>query len=135
MAYLPYQDAVSFTPTIIGSSSAGIGTYSIQQGWYTQIGNMIMCAIELQWSAHTGTGDLWIGNLPFTIRNLANYSPEGIVNTQNLPLPGSANRTSIGSGQENTTHMIVVVSVNNSTNSPVQMSSSGIVHATLNYLK
>lgn len=130
-AYLEQQ---SWTPTIIGSSSAGTGTYTLQAGYYTRIGNMIFAACEITWTNHDGTGDLWIGNLPFTVRNSSNYSPEGIINTQNMTLPGGANRTSIGSAVAGTTHLIVVVPINNASNSPVQMQVSGNIHATIAYL-
>lgn len=129
-----YVEQQAFTPTIIGSTSAGTGTYTLQSGWHSKIGNMVFAAIEITWTNHTGTGDLWIGNLPFTVRNSANYSPEGIVNTQNMTLPGGANRTAIGSAAAGTTHLIVVVAVSGGANSPVQMQTSGNIHATIAYL-
>jgi hypothetical protein len=55
----------SWTPRIDGTTAAGVGTYSGQSGTYTKIGNMVtltgFCAI----TAHTGTGNMIIANLPF----------------------------------------------------------------------
>ena len=64
----------TFTPTIVGTSSAGTGTYSKQTGTYTKIGNRVYFSIYIIWSAHTGTGDMNIGGLPFT-SNSSNFSP------------------------------------------------------------
>jgi len=54
-----------FTPTIIGSTAAGVGTYSAQVGQYTKIGDRVFFNIRLVWSAHTGTGNMLIAGLPF----------------------------------------------------------------------
>lgn len=59
----------SFTPTIVGGTSAGVGTYSVQQGRYTKIGKLVFLDIALQITAHTGSGVLRIGGLPFTSEN------------------------------------------------------------------
>lgn len=56
----------SWTPTIVGSSSAGTGTYTTQAGRYTKIGNLVFISGTIIWTAHTGTGNILIGGLPFT---------------------------------------------------------------------
>jgi hypothetical protein len=56
----------TFTPTIFGSSTAGTGTYNTQIGNYTKVGRAVFFQISLEWSAHTGTGNLRVGGLPFT---------------------------------------------------------------------
>jgi len=56
----------TFTPTIIGTTTAGTGTYDIQSGIYTKVGRVVHYQISLRWSAHTGTGGLRIEGLPFT---------------------------------------------------------------------
>jgi len=55
----------TWTPVVTGSSTAGTGTYSIQEGCYTKIGNMVIAYCFITWSAHTGTGDFTITGLPF----------------------------------------------------------------------
>jgi len=59
----------TFTPTIIGTTVAGEGTYSTQLGRYTKIGRIVTVNISLVWSAHTGTGNMKIAGLPFTSTN------------------------------------------------------------------
>ena len=59
----------TFTPVIIGTSTAGTGTYTTQQGRYTKIGNQVTVHIFLDWSAHTGTGNLKLAGLPFQSSN------------------------------------------------------------------
>lgn len=58
----------TFTPTIIGSTTAGTATYGGgQEGKYTKIGNVVYFQIYLGYSGGTGTGDLRIAGLPFTV--------------------------------------------------------------------
>jgi hypothetical protein len=56
----------TFTPTIIGKTTAGTGTYSNQTGSYIKVGQLVSIFIRIDWSAHTGTGNMGFGNLPFT---------------------------------------------------------------------
>jgi hypothetical protein len=46
----------TFTPTIIGTDTAGTGTYSAQDGRYTKIGNVVHFQARVIWTAHTGSG-------------------------------------------------------------------------------
>ena len=62
----------TFTPTIFGGSTAGTTTYSSQNGYYTRIGNTVFVQGDVTITAATGTGNLMIGGLPFTIRNQSN---------------------------------------------------------------
>jgi hypothetical protein len=56
----------TFTPTIIGGTTAGTGTYNTQSGSYTKVGRLVSFRLQVFWSAHTGTGGLFVGALPFT---------------------------------------------------------------------
>jgi hypothetical protein len=64
----------TFTATIIGTTTAGTGTYSTnsQIGRYTKIGNRVYFNIYLVWTAHTGTGNMRVGGLPFTSNSTTN---------------------------------------------------------------
>ena len=66
-----YQEG-QFTPTVVGSSSAGTGTYTTQWASYTKIGRQVTVQIYLVWTNHTGTGNLRIGGLPFTATGATN---------------------------------------------------------------
>lgn len=59
----------TFTPTIIGTGTAGTGTYTTQLGRYQKIGNRVYFAINLTWTAHTGTANMYVAGLPFTAAN------------------------------------------------------------------
>jgi len=67
----------TWTPTISGDSSAGIGTYTIQLGTYVKVGNLVHVNIRLGWSDHTGSGGMLINGLPFTSSNNA-YANLGV---------------------------------------------------------
>jgi len=56
----------TFTPTVVGTTIAGVGTYSVQDGKYTKTGNIVKTSFQITWSAHTGTGNIKFGGLPFT---------------------------------------------------------------------
>lgn len=66
----------TFTPTLYGSTVAGITTYSSQTGEYTRIGGMVFCRLAIVWSNTTGTGEARIGGLPFTCH--ANVTNRGV---------------------------------------------------------
>jgi hypothetical protein len=59
----------TWNPTIIGSSTAGTVTYAQQFGRYTKVGRIVHIEGYIDWSAGTGTGDLRISGLPFTVNN------------------------------------------------------------------
>lgn len=62
----------NFTPTIVGTTTAGTGTYTIQVGRHTKIGRSVNIQFRVAWTAHTGTGNMTIGGLPFTALNVTN---------------------------------------------------------------
>jgi hypothetical protein len=62
----------TFTPTIIGSSTAGTATYTTQVGRYTKIGRQVSCQIDIGYNSGTGTGDLAISGLPFAENQATN---------------------------------------------------------------
>jgi hypothetical protein len=55
----------SFTPVAIGTTTAGVGTYTVQSGSYKREGNTVTFRLAIGWTAHTGTGNLSISDLPF----------------------------------------------------------------------
>lgn len=58
----------TFTPDIKGSTTAGVHTYSQQQGKYNKIGNQIFFSINIILTAKDAAmaGGVQIGGLPFT---------------------------------------------------------------------
>jgi hypothetical protein len=55
----------TWTPVVIGTTTAGTGTYGVQTGSYTKVGRLVTVVCGLAWSAHTGTGNTQITGLPF----------------------------------------------------------------------
>ena len=70
----PLPEQGVFTPTVIGTTTAGTGTYSVQVGRYQLIGNRVYFNLTLIWSAHTGTGNMFVSGLPYTSANITNAS-------------------------------------------------------------
>jgi hypothetical protein len=64
----------TWTPVIIGKTTAGTGTYLVQTGRYTKIGNTVRIYFAIQWSAHTGTGVTTVTGFPFS-SNAGNQTP------------------------------------------------------------
>lgn len=78
----------TFTPFSYGTSSAGAGTYSSQIGKYTKIGNCVYFQIYIVQTAHTGTGNMRIGGLPFSSSSTSNLTPVATVYSD-VTLPAS----------------------------------------------
>jgi hypothetical protein len=56
----------TWTPTIVGSVTAGTASYSTQVGSYTKIGQQVTVQFHLVYTGGTGTGNLRVSGLPFT---------------------------------------------------------------------
>jgi hypothetical protein len=56
----------TWTPTIIGSTTAGTATYLSTNGTYTKVGRVVTVVCYMQWQSHTGTGNMSVAGLPFT---------------------------------------------------------------------
>ncbi|NBU34901.1 hypothetical protein EBS40_09850 [bacterium] len=73
-----------WTPTLYGGSSTGTSTYTSQLGSYTKIGRIVTVSFDVAVSAMTGTGNLRIGGLPFSVPNDAKYQAVGACFTSGL---------------------------------------------------
>jgi hypothetical protein len=78
----------TFTPTIVGTSTAGAGTYTTQVGRYQKVGNRVKVSITVAITAHTGTGNMLIGALPFTSTNVTSNTPAMAIAASNLTYSG-----------------------------------------------
>lgn len=67
---LDWYEKGSFTPVILGDTTAGVGTYVEQVGNYTRVGRLVTYNAVLRWTAHTGTGALKIGGFPWSFSNI-----------------------------------------------------------------
>lgn len=77
----------TWTPVLVGSTGAGTGTYTEQVGRYTKVGRQVTIQIALGWSAHTGTGNMRVSNLPFT--PATGYAPPMTTVSYNLTQPAN----------------------------------------------
>ena len=75
----------TFTPVASGGTTEGTGTYNIQKGNYTKIGNRVFYSLSVGLTAHTGSGDLYISNLPYI--SLDSSYPKGATGTSGIVFP------------------------------------------------
>jgi hypothetical protein len=117
-----FSGAVSFTPTIIGTTTAGVGTYTSQGGYYYAIGKLVFIQIVLTWTAHTGTGNMRVSNLPFTLRNTSINVPF-TVSWSNITLLAIGNKLlAVGIQNSNT---IAIQEIGSAASSFVPMDTAG----------
>lgn len=79
----------TFTPTVVGTPTAGTGTYSVQVGRYTKIGQRVYFQLNMTWTAHTGTTNMIVGALPFTSVNVVNASSAVSIRHSGIGSPAS----------------------------------------------
>jgi hypothetical protein len=56
-----------FKPSIVGGTTAGAATYTGQVARYSKLGRLVFITGSLQWSGHTGTGNMFISPVPFAV--------------------------------------------------------------------
>jgi len=74
----------TWTPTVVGSATAGTASYTIQVGSYTKVGQQVTVQFRMVYSGGTGAGNLRISGLPFTSGNVANRFFYGSVSLANI---------------------------------------------------
>jgi hypothetical protein len=74
----------TWTPVVSGGTSAGTGTHGVQQGFYTKIGRLVTVNFDYTLTAHTGSGALYIGNLPFNVTSSTGYEAVGTFMSHNF---------------------------------------------------
>lgn len=60
-------DIREFPPKIIGLTTPGVGTYTVQDGWYLREGLIVDYWFVVGWSGHTGTGQAYV-QLPYKVK-------------------------------------------------------------------
>jgi hypothetical protein len=93
---MDYYEEGTFTPAIIGSTSAGTATYAALKGRFTRLGNVVTFVIAINYSAGTGTGNLQLTGLPFTSLNDSSlFQSVNIGPFSNLTTPASTIPTGV----------------------------------------
>ena len=59
-----YQVPTAWTPTLVGTTTAGVVVYTNQVGTYINFGTMAIAWFNIAWSATTGTGNTTVTGLP-----------------------------------------------------------------------
>jgi hypothetical protein len=124
-----YIERQAFTPTLEGTSTAGAGTYSIQTGSYTRIGNMIFFNLTMQWTAHTGTGNMRIAGLP--VVSSSDHTPN--LYYENITSPANSVVQLLSSSGTSTILFISRVNATG-TSAPLAMDTVGYVCVSGSYL-
>lgn len=78
----------TFTPVLGGSTTDGTISYSVQSGHYVRVGALIhaFVRIDVNTVSVAPTGNLRLGNLPFTSANVTDVYGYGMMNYENLNL-------------------------------------------------
>jgi hypothetical protein len=123
----------TFTPTIVGTTTAGTGTYTSQTGRYTKIGNQVTVWIYFYWTAHTGTGNMRVSGLPFTILNTAGFYPAASIGIlYNIAL--TAGNTLLAFGNLNSTQILLIQSpTGGGADTDVPIDTAGAISLTMTY--
>lgn len=95
----------TFAPTIAGTTTAGTGTYTANYGIYHRVGRMVWVQMRIIWTALTGTGNLRVRSLPFTI-STTNDPPVFTVHHSNIALTAN-NTMNDAIGTINTTDIVL----------------------------
>jgi hypothetical protein len=87
----------TWTPIAIGTTTAGTCTYVFNTGSYTKVGRLVYFQMELFYTDHTGTGNLQINGLPFTVATsgTAIANPSGLVFSNNLVIVALSGGTAL----------------------------------------
>ena len=85
---LDHYEEGSWTGNILGGSSTGSVSYTNNDCWYTRIGRQVTVVYYMNWTNGTGSGDLNIHGLPFTVST--SHQVTGSVMSNNLEWPNNA---------------------------------------------
>lgn len=66
---IPVYAEGTFTPSIEGRTTAGTCTYSVRTGRYTRHGRLLTVLVRIDYSGHTGTGQMLIKGMPYTMQD------------------------------------------------------------------
>lgn len=122
----------TFIPTVAGSVTPGIGTYTVQEGFYARNAHNIFSCYHVSWTNHTGTGDLTLTGQPSKFLNSPNYGPIGATLLEDIHLGNFSGM--VGQGSPGTSVITIYGIRSNASKSPIPMSTSGTIHLTMSYL-
>jgi hypothetical protein len=116
----------TWTPVIVGGTTAGTGTYSSQVGRYTKIGNTVRIHFSVSWTAHTGTGTTIVTGFPFS-SNATGQTPFAVFTYgETFTANNVANGGLISNGTTQWEHYQVPVGGGNGSGIPIYNGSAEI---------
>jgi hypothetical protein len=123
----------NFSPNVDGSVT-GTATYTRQVGKYIKVGAQVTAIIDVRWSAHTGSGTMYIKDLPFVgVYNAANITQSAAVGFYGFSI-GAGYIPSLTLGNSSSTLLVGRQPVGGGASAPNSLPSSGTVVATITYM-
>lgn len=93
--YLDTYEEGTWTPTVVGTGTAGTASYSVQNAWYQRTGSVVRVKWRVDWTAGNGAGSLRVAGLPFTAHATAYGGAAGSLGAgSNLTISANANQLS-----------------------------------------
>jgi hypothetical protein len=126
------EDAGTWTPIIVGVTTVGTGTYTLQTGIFSRSGSAVVVSGYVGVSNHTGTGIMGLAALPFISKNSTNcYHFSSILDASTLTI--SANSVPILSLPPNSSRALFVNFVAGSALSAVSIDVSFSCYFSMSY--
>ena len=122
----------SFSPIIVGVSTAGTVTYVNQQGNYVKIGRHVTVFVHLNWNSGTGSGNLRVSGLPFAQSLNNNYGAAAVYVDSVSITSGNDLQAYIGPGESHI-NLIQYSSASGGT-ATVPYDAAGVFLITMSYM-
>jgi hypothetical protein len=126
-----FSDTGTWTPTVIGTTSAGTATYSVQIGQYVQTGTIVIAMLFLTWTGHTGTGNMTV-SLPMAATALTSIRFSVPVWLDSIAFTGAHVQGQIVAGND-AINLEAVAATGTRTAIPMDAAGSLIITATYLY--
>jgi hypothetical protein len=124
----------TFTPTIVGTTTAGTGTYNTQRGDYIKIGRLVTAQFYIAWTAHTGTGNMNVSGLPFTTQNIGTYLAAASIGFVDSISMTAGNIMTGYAGPNSTTMFLKQTPTGGGASTDIPIDTSGSIIVTLTYI-
>lgn len=112
-----------FIPFVYGASTAGTATYLTQYAWTLRRSLMTDIWFDLSWSAHTGSGDLFL-RLPFLVQNSNGLPFVGTIQSSGITYAGFDGL--VCNAEPNTLNLYIYKTGTGATTTPVQVDTEAV---------
>lgn len=134
--YSNFAENAAFTPAAIGSTAAGVGTYTAGQrrGLYSVVGRRLFFDIELVWTAHTGTGDLRVSGFPLAANTISADIPNDVPCAVTYSVPLAAGETLSAAFNHNLGQVVVYKISSTGVRSALALPAAGTLYLSGSYI-